>query len=174
VFEVDHPATQQAKRQRLSDAGVPVPTSLTYVAVDLAVRPLGDALAESSFDSARPTVFAWLGVVPYLERSDVEATLRYVSTLPIGTSIVFDYGIPRSSLGLMARLVFDRMADRVAAAGEPWKTFFTPSDLRELLLSIGFRAIDDLGQPELSARYLAGRKDQLRVGEAGRLARAIV
>jgi methyltransferase (TIGR00027 family) len=173
VFEVDHPATQAAKRARLTAAGIALPESLTFVSADLAIRTLQDALAESSFDPARPAVFAWLGVVPYLERPAIEATLRFIASLATGTAVVFDYGIPRHSLGFLARLAFDRMADRVAAIGEPWKSFFTPSDLRDLLLDLGFTSIEDLGASELNGRYFADRKDHLRVGEAGRIAKAV-
>jgi methyltransferase (TIGR00027 family) len=174
VFEVDHPATQEAKRRRLAEAGIALPDTLTFLPADLAVKPLGTALAESSFDGRRRSVLAWLGVIPYLERSAVEATLRDVASLPKGTTILFDYGIPRQSLGLLARVAFDRMADRVAAAGEPWKTFFTPPDLEGMLTDLGFSGIEDLGPSEINARYFANRTDGLRVGEAGRLARAVV
>ncbi len=174
VFEVDHPSTQEAKRQRLAAAGITIPPNLDFIAADLSVRSLDHALADSAFDATSPALFAWLGVVPYLERSAIELTLRCVAAFPEGTAIVFDYGIPRQSLGLIARLAFDRMSDRVAAVGEPWKTFFTPTDLRDLLLTLGFRSIQDLGPADLNVLYFAGRADQLRVGEAGRIAKAIV
>jgi len=38
----------------------------------------------------------------------------------------------------------------------------------------GFRAVDDLGANEINARYFAGRSDGLQVGEAGRIAKAVV
>jgi len=144
------------------------------IPADLSVYSLGDALATSAFDREKAAVFAWLGVVPYLELPAIETIFRYVSALPKGTEIVFDYGIPRQSLNLIGRFVFDRMASRVAAIGEPWKTFFTPEELLRLLRDAGFSAVEDLGPNEINARYFAGRSDRLRAGEAGRIARAVV
>ncbi len=66
VFEVDHPATQQWKRELALSNGLPDPSCLHYVPVDFERQDLGQQLAISGLDLAAPTVFAWLGVVPYL------------------------------------------------------------------------------------------------------------
>ena len=71
IFEVDHPATQALKCGRLTTAGISLPASLSYVACDFARDCLPVALTAAGFDSSRPTVFAWLGVVMYLERSEI-------------------------------------------------------------------------------------------------------
>ena len=174
VFEADHPATQQAKRDRLAEARIEVPESATYVAVDFAVSSLAGALRATRFDFSARTFFSWLGVVPYIEQPAIETTLQFVTSLPAGSAIVFDYGIPPESLSWLGRVAFRRLAARVAAAGEPWKTFFEPDDLLAMLRAIGFRAVEDLGPASLNARYLGGRADGLRVGEMGHIAKAIV
>src|SRR5580700_12019169 len=94
VFEVDHPATQGWKRQRLAGAGLAPPASLTFAPVDFERQTLADGLAAAGFDAAKPAVFAWLGVVVYLTRAAVIETLRFVASLPAGTEVVFDYGVP--------------------------------------------------------------------------------
>ena len=66
IFEVDHPATQAWKRQRLSEAGIEVPPALTFAPVDFERETLGEGLAAAGFDPSRPAFFTWLGVVPYL------------------------------------------------------------------------------------------------------------
>ncbi len=64
---------------------------------------------------------------------------------------------------------------RVAAAGEPFRTFFDPPALKARLLGIGFHGIEDLGADEINARYFAGRSDRLQVvGRLGRLMSAEV
>ena len=174
VFEVDHPATQAVKRQRLVSAGIEPAETLSFISADLSLCSLADALSTSVFDRGRPAVFAWLGVIPYLELPAVEMTFRDIASLPHGTNVVFDYGLPRSHLSLVGRIVFDRMAARVAAIGEPWKTFFTPDGLARMIRSVGFGRLEDLGANEINARYFAGREDGLRVGEAAHLATATV
>jgi methyltransferase (TIGR00027 family) len=45
VFEVDHPATQTWKHQRLGSAGISVPPSVTFVPVDFESRSFVECLA---------------------------------------------------------------------------------------------------------------------------------
>lgn len=174
VYEVDHPATQALKIERLRQANVVIPTTLRFVPVDLTKDPLDLALQRAGFQTDRPSCFAWLGVVPYLTIDEISATLRFVAGLAKGTTIVFDYGIPPSALNPIAREIHDMVAQRVAAAGEPWKTYFDPHDLEALLRGAGFSEIADFGQDELSERYLRERTDDLKLGPSGRIVRARV
>jgi len=58
---------------------------------------------------------------------------------------------------------------RVAAAGEPWKTFFEPRALAAELRALGLTELEDLGPEELNARFFAERSDGLRTGALGRV-----
>jgi methyltransferase (TIGR00027 family) len=66
VFEVDHPATQEWKRELLRRSCIAIPDSLTFTPVDFETQSLAELLAETGFDRTAPAFFAWLGVVPYL------------------------------------------------------------------------------------------------------------
>src|SRR5947209_5707289 len=66
VFEVDHPATQQWKRELLQTGSLPAPANLTYVPVDFERELLSEQLHSTGFNLQSPAFFAWLGVVPYL------------------------------------------------------------------------------------------------------------
>jgi methyltransferase (TIGR00027 family) len=174
VFEVDHPATQARKRERLAAAAIEIPRSATLVGVDLAATPLLAALAAAGFDAGRAAFVSWLGVTVYLEMPAIDATLQAVASLPAGTAIVFDYGVPPESLEGRSRAAVEWMRERVARVGEPWKTFFTPQDLRERLHRVGFHQVDDFGPRELTDHYLRDRADDLRLGAAAHIARASV
>jgi O-methyltransferase involved in polyketide biosynthesis len=119
-------------------------------------------------------VFAWLGVVPYLTRDAIFATLAFVATLAPGTIVIFDYGEPASSRGLMQRVAFAAFSARVAAAGEPFKSFFLPDDLTRDILALGFSKAEDFDAAALNARYFADRSDGLALKGAGHLMRAEV
>jgi methyltransferase (TIGR00027 family) len=164
VFEVDHPATQIWKRTRLEEAGIPIPRTLTFAPVDFETQTLEEGLRQAGFDTTPSTFFSWLGVTQYLTSSAVTATLRFVASMPAGSGIVFDYTLLPSLLNPTARLAFDRLAHRVALAGEPFQTFFDPSLLKSSLRSMGFGQIEDLGPGEMNARYFQGRSDKLRIG----------
>jgi hypothetical protein len=63
----------------------------------------------------------------------------------------------------------------VAAAGEPFQTFFVPAELEAELRRIGFVSFEDLGTEEINERYLKDRSDGLRAGGGiGRLMKARV
>jgi methyltransferase (TIGR00027 family) len=173
VFEVDHPATQSWKQRLLAEAGIAIPSSVTYAPVDFEHQTLADGLAQAGIDSRKITFFSWLGVTPYLTRDAVMSTFAYIASTPAGGAVVFDYAVPRSSLNLIGRLAFDALARRVAAAGEPFQTFFDPLELAAELQSMGFRHLEDLDASEINSRYFKNRADGLSVrGGLGHLASA--
>jgi len=74
-----------------------------------------------------------------------------------------------------ARAVAARKAlgARVDAAGEPFKSTFTPNGLSEDLGTLGFSQVDALDSAVLNARYFAGRGDGLSL-RGGNIMRARV
>jgi methyltransferase (TIGR00027 family) len=86
-FEVDHPATQAWKRERLAETGLELPKTLVFAPVDFERQTLADGLAEAGFDATRPAFFIWLGVVPYLTEDAIFATLRTIAGVP-GAEVV--------------------------------------------------------------------------------------
>jgi len=174
VFEVDYPATQAWKRKRLAEVGIPLPPDLTFAPVDFETQTLADGLHAAGFDSAGSTFFSWLGVIPYLMPETVLATLRLLASSPPESGVVFDYGISPSLLNPVQLRVFDALAQRVAAAGEPWQAFFEPARLAEDLRSMGFSDVEDLGPAEINNRYFKDRADGLCVGSLAHVMRARV
>jgi methyltransferase (TIGR00027 family) len=169
VFEVDDPATQRLKHERLAAAGIAIPDTVTFVPCDFASSAPIVELRSAGFDDERPAVFAWLGVAMYLSRADVMRTLRAIAALPNRTAVVFDYALPPRALPWMTRLFYRRVLRRLEAQGEPWLSFFEPGPLRATLADLGFTEIDDLGAAEIDDRYLAGRRDGLKSGSIGRI-----
>jgi methyltransferase (TIGR00027 family) len=171
VFEVDHPATQQWKRALLHSGGLPTPANLAYAPVDFERQSLPEQLLAAGFCSAAPAFFSWLGVVPYITLAAFRSTIRFISSQPRGSGVVFDYGQPRSVLAPLEQLAHDSLAARVHLAGEAFQLFFTRADVAAELAA--FRELEDLGSPEINARYFAGRSDRLKLlGSAGRLVSA--
>jgi methyltransferase (TIGR00027 family) len=161
VFEVDHPATQAWKRERLAACGVARPASMTLVPVDFETSSLSAALAAAGFDTGRAATFTWMGVVPYLTREAVFTTLAFIAGVS-AAEVVFDYGNPPESRTALERAAHRDRAARVAAAGEPWITYFDSGQLEADLVTLGFHSIEDLGPSELSARYFGGPPDAPR------------
>lgn len=175
VFEVDHPATQAWKRDRLAEANIAIPESVTFAPVDFDRQTLADGLASAGFDRHAPAFFSWLGVTMYLTDDAFGATLAFIASMPPGGGVVFDYVVAAAALGWKARLLRYGLMRRVARAGEPMRSSFLPSELVARLSRGGFREVHDLGASELNARYFQDRVDGLRLtGGFGRIATAEV
>lgn len=170
VFEVDYPATQEWKRQLLAQARIAIPSSVTFAPVDFERQTLPEGLRLAHFDSTKAAFFSWLGVTMYLTEEAVMSTFQFIGSTRQGGGVVFDYALPRASHNWFGRLALDAMMWRVAAAGEPFRTFFDPAELAERLRGMGFTSIEDVGGDELNERYFKDRSDNLRVsGRLGRL-----
>jgi len=156
IYEVDHPATQQWKRNRLAEAGLTAPANVAYVAVDFEKDDLASALAMAGFRKDMPAFFTWLGVVPYLHRDAVITTLRTIADAR-NSEIVFDYTEPLENYSEVARARLSAVAEKAASIGEPWLTFFDPAEISELLRGLGFSRQEDLGLAEIEVKYLGVR-----------------
>lgn len=157
IFEVDHPATQEWKRQRLAQAAIQLPRSLTFAPIDFERETLAEGLAASGFDPTQQTFFTWLGVVPYLTEQAVWSTLGFIAGLADGAHVVFDYSDPPDSLPPASRAIHDRRAAHVAELGEAWVNYFESVKLHTSLMALGFSDIEDLGPPQIASRYFPNR-----------------
>jgi methyltransferase (TIGR00027 family) len=166
VFEIDHPSTQAWKRTRLAETGIAIPPRTIHAPVDFESETLEEGLARAGFDAGRSASFAWLGVVPYLTRPAIDATLSFVGRLPRGTEIVFDYAVSRAGRG--------GLMERAAAVGEPLQTFLDRHALARNLSHMGFSELEDLDSAAINTRYFQGRSDGLQVRGPGHLMRARV
>jgi methyltransferase (TIGR00027 family) len=170
VFELDHPATQEWKRQRLAESGIRIPGNMTFVPADLSIAHLPEVLRAAGLRSDEPSFYSWLGVTPYLEAASVLATLRAIADLAgRGGGVVFDYMRRRASLTLRERIAFEAVAALVASAGEPFRGFFESGELALALRDMGFGAVEDIGPAELNAAYLSDRAEELKLGNAGHI-----
>ncbi len=153
IFEVDHRATQAWKRQRLADAGIPVPENLTFAPVDFERQDLADGLARAGFDPSQRTFFIWLGVVPYLTAEATWSTLGFIASLLNRAHVVFDYSNPPDSFSPERRIDHERRAAHVAGLGEAWVNYFEADQLRAKLTALGFSEVEDLGPAQIMSRY---------------------
>jgi methyltransferase (TIGR00027 family) len=174
VVEVDHPASQDDKRRRVSAAGLGPPAgSLAYAPVDFARDDLGTALDRAGHDAAAATTWVWEGVVAYLRAPEVEATADVVAARSApGSRLVLNYQAPSlaAAAGLVASRALARVGRRQApTAGEPRRSTWTPSAVRSLAAGRGY-AIgrdDDLATV---AKALGMRPGHARTLRAGRVA----
>ncbi|MEU1208640.1 class I SAM-dependent methyltransferase [Nocardia sp. NPDC005825] len=152
VFEVDHPATQAWKRQRLTESGIDLPDRLTFVPVDFETDALATRLEAAGFVRTEPAVFVWLGVVFYLTPDAARTTLEYIAGQSEPVEVIFDYLQAADTEEDRAKL--RAREHRAAAVGEPWLSYFTPDNLAAQLRALGFTDVEDHSATDLIAGYL--------------------
>jgi methyltransferase (TIGR00027 family) len=157
IFEVDHPATQQAKRKVGERIGLP--DNLRFVAVDFECDDFAEKLRAAGFDPARPSFFIWAGVSYYLTAQAVADTLTKIAALSQpGTKLVWDYMLADIVDGSSRNLEALDKARRAARLGEPWLFGLQPERLSEYLAPFGLRVVKDYEAAELRARYCPQRQ----------------
>ena len=162
VFEVDHPATQQWKHERLDEAGIAVPPTVRFVPVDLERDELAPALCAAGFDPRAPAAFSWLGVVVYLPHEVVMRTLRALRELGApGSVVVFDYVNAPGPFDLHRRAVLALLKRRFAKLGEPWRSFHRGADLARELKAMGYSRTEDLQPAEILRQLYQGHEAEV-------------
>jgi methyltransferase (TIGR00027 family) len=153
IFEIDHPATQSFKIQRIEDCGISLPPTVHFVSADLASEDLPTALARSSFRKHEPAFFSWLGVTVYLTREANLATLRAVANVGApGSELVFTY-VDQIEFAPDGSRSLDANAKAAAMMGEPYVSGFDPKEIANDLMHTGLELIEDLDGRKMAERY---------------------
>jgi len=171
LVEVDHPDSQRWKLARIEELGLETP-SVIYVGVDFGTESLAVRLEDSGVKLDQPTYFSWLGVTQYIDRAACDATLRLIAGRPQGSEVVLDFIVRNDLLAPPERAFSEAAAGGSAARGEPWLTYFDPSELEEHLAELGFTKIERLTPQLAASRYYAGQPADVTPLEAWQLVSA--
>ena len=158
VFEVDHPATQAAKRRALAHVAPPA-ADVRFAPVDFLVDDVGQVLRASGFETAARTLVLWEGVTNYLDAGAVDATFAFIAdAVGSGSPIVFTYV---DAAIIQAPGAFDgarASTRRVNRQGEPFTFGLDPHEVRAFLDARGITLVDDVAVPSLVERYYGVRQ----------------
>ena len=159
VFEVDHPDTQKLKHETLKNAGIEIPSNLSFAAFDFENQTLAEALQQNGIDRTLPTMFTWLGVHMYLDDSAVRATLAALGGFAKGSELVMDF-MPEES-AVLADAVEDSISELrkvVEQMGEPIKSRYRPEVLEARLLEAGFPKAEFYTAARIAEEVLNGAR----------------
>jgi methyltransferase (TIGR00027 family) len=173
VFEVDRPATQVLKKQRVQEVLGTPPANLTYVPIDIQREDLADVLRRHGHAHAERTFFIMEGVTMYVPEEGVRATLRYVAGHPAGSAIVFDF-MYRPMIDMLGNIDWAMVPDSFKPyvqrfldliKDEPWVFGIPVGGERTFLSDVGLELRDALtiGGEESIKRY-ATKADGTQVG----------
>ena len=175
VFEVDHPATQAWKRSCLEKAAIPIPASVAYVSVDFERQMMTDALRQSGFKNDELTFISFIGVVRYLSREVFMSVLTsIVSSMRVGSEVVFDFAPPPSQLQRLRELAYRMIVNWTFKNNGFRPNYFDLESLTRDLKRIGFADVQLLGPKKMNVRYCKDRTDGLRIRNQMHLVKACV
>lgn len=169
VFEVDHPASQQAKRDRAAELGLLNCDRHVFAPCDFETETLARCLDAAGFDWTRPALFGWLGVTMYLTSEAIEATCRLVAQCTPGTELALSYAVAAGHVDADGERLSELFRPLAERSGEPIVSRLSPAEAEALLTRCGLRVVDHPSHEELRARYFGGRADGLRPGAAERV-----
>ena len=156
TFEVDHPATQKAKRERLKLILKNPPENVHFVEVDFETDGLELKLRQAGFDERIPAVVLWEGVVSYLSEQAVNANLVLLSRLLAPNSRLILTYVHKGALdGSVTFQGSRRWRSWVRRSGEPFIFGFDPATLANTLSQFGFRLESDLSTADAARHYCA-------------------
>jgi methyltransferase (TIGR00027 family) len=147
VFEVDHPATQAAKREAIARVAPGADARVRYVAVDFERDDVFERLLRARFDPGRRSTVTWMGVTYYLTATAVDAALaRLARLMAPGSALAFDYVLPSVVDGTAPGRTVRLGTRRAARLGEPFLFGLRPLAVAPLLARHGF-ALEEQATP---------------------------
>jgi methyltransferase (TIGR00027 family) len=152
-FEVDQPASQADKRERLSRFEEYPLDAATFVSCDFERDDFVEGLEAAGLERTQPACLVWEGVIYYLAETAARATLARIATeLDPRSLLIFDYlntNMAKSSARLRPE---DRaMKGIIDELGEPMR--FGIDDPTPLMSESGYRFLRTVSFDELALEY---------------------
>lgn len=135
-LEIDHPATQQVKREIPTELHGP---NLKLLAVDLTGKTLEETLYDcSDYRQNAPTVFICEGVLMYLEAAEVEIIFRFIENQNGAQRFIFTFmeAAEKEKIGFRHSTFLVRLW--LAMKKEPFKWGLSSATLSNFLAEHGF------------------------------------
>jgi methyltransferase (TIGR00027 family) len=157
VFEVDHPASQQSKINKVIQIFGRIPSHVTYVAIDFNSQTLEKRLFECGYEKNRKTLFIWQGVTQYLTPAAVDSTLKFITENSCaGSSVIFDYMYPTLLDGSIRRGEVIKMRRNRWMSDESLVFGIPEGTITEFMKNRGFTDIVDANHNFLHDAYFHG------------------
>jgi methyltransferase (TIGR00027 family) len=164
VFEIEQPAPQAWKKQRLAELNLPAPI---FVPVDFeAGASWFGLLTQAGFDPKSPAVVAQTGVSMYLTNEANAATLHQMTALAPGSTFLSTFMLPSALLPEAERASMEFAARGAKTSGTPFISFYAPDEMLALARANGVPNAKVVLAPEMIERYFSNRSDGLRPASA--------
>jgi len=157
IVEIDHPATQQAKRQMLAAADIALPENLRFATADFTRESLSDVLERLAIPPGEAVCFSWLGVTMYLPEETIGQSLDAMAAVSRRASVTLTFRQPPDPAFPDEKGI----SDLVASMGEPFISAFTTDAIATKLRERGFGKLDFLTPEKAEECYFTPPREGL-------------
>ena len=159
-FELDHPATQQDKAERLRILGATEP-GVTLAAVDFGADDVAVVLERAGHEAGRPTLFVCEGLLVYLDAGTCDRLLSALAARAAAGSVLAVSLSTYPDGYDAAEVIAAANARRRTSAAEPWRTILTAGEHLAMLERAGWSVTACQRAPAASADVGHGRRSLL-------------
>jgi methyltransferase (TIGR00027 family) len=154
IFELDAPATQEAKIGQYQKRHLSIPPDVVFVPVDFDRDSLPLKLDQAGFKRDKRSLFILEGVLMYLQPQSVDQTFQTIQDLAAeGSEVVFDYVY--ASVLRHENIYYGEkgMVESMAKAGEQWHFGIEKGKIEQFLSGYGFELRDHRDARALEEMY---------------------
>jgi len=157
TFEVDHPATQNIKMEKIKMIFGSLPDHVVYVPCDLETEDFGQRLIDIGYSRHVKTLFLMEGLLMYLQPKVVDEILSFiVKNSGKNSSILFDY-FPKSAVDGSSKFEAGRnIRNQVSQLGEPFKFGIKEGTVDIFLTQRGFTQVCNVTMEDCKKAYFQG------------------
>ncbi|MCP4347887.1 MAG: class I SAM-dependent methyltransferase [Desulfobacterales bacterium] len=157
VFEIDHPATQELKMEKLKAIFPSLPSHVVYVPINFDNEQLDKKLLEAGYDKIKKTLFILEGLTMYMPPEAIDETLSFITENSGDySSVVFDC-LPSSIVdGTIKAKEGKTMRRHVIRRGEPFRFGLEKEEIEDFLSKRGFFNIKKVMADECRDIYFKG------------------
>ena len=157
VFEVDHPATQGVKKEKVLERFKALPAHVSYVPVDFIKEDLQTGLFSNGYDQQLKTLYIWEGVTMYVDSDTVDQTLSFiVKNVGNNSSLIFDYTYPEVLAGTFERKEAKEWLKIAQKSDEPLVFGISQENIEKFLADRGFSNVVTVSSEYFSTAYFTG------------------
>lgn len=184
IFEVDQKEVQNIKRKKLP-AKIKNLENITYVSVDFNSQSLRNQLINAGFDQNKSTVFTLEGVSQYIPKSALLSTIDEICELTKNTRCSFYISYVNQKLKTNTKKCFgegypnpEKKANMImklaAKVGEPWISFFSHDEMKEILSTYDLKMKQDKTLSDLNSEYFSPIGRELSENEIFNLEHSVI
>lgn len=164
VFEVDHPATQELKVEKLKPVFPNPPDHVAYVPLNFDKERLDEKLTEAGYDKTKKTLFTLEGLIMYMSPETVDEILSFISDNSGNySSVIFDC-LPSSVVdGTIKAKEGKAMREHVIKKGEPFRFGLEKEEIEKFLSERGFFNIKNVMAEECRDTYFKGASQDRKI-----------